>query len=201
MSQATMQQQKSKGKQNSSGNAVNSGNAKNKVKKTIPVAAGVVIMVVLLVVSLFVGNMRALQNATPASFLKTGDVRSIVEDRAAAAQNAETVAKRASLDTSLFQAVDSAVKSFREAKTARELSRADQELTAAVSEMTAEAKRELGAEDQRVLTKAMDTFTEQGNFLRQEARAFNTKADRAVALYETLPTRALLARPDRYEGL
>ena len=67
--------------------------------------------------------------------------------------------------------------------------------------MTAEAKRELGTEDQRVLTKAMDTFTEQGNFLRQEARAFNTKADRAAALYETLPTRALLSRPDRYEGL
>ena len=67
MSQATMQQQKSQGKQNSSGNAVNSGNAKNKVKKTIPVAPGVVIMAVLLVVSLFVGNMRALQNASPAS--------------------------------------------------------------------------------------------------------------------------------------
>ena len=197
MSQAAMQQ---KPQEKQSG-VKSSGNAKNKVKKTIPVAAGVPIMAVLLVISLFVGNMRALQNASPASFLKTGEVRSIVEDRAAAAQNAETVARRASLDTSLFQAVDSAVKSFREAKTARDLSRADQSLTAAVSEMTTEAKRELGSEDQRVLTKAMDTFTEQGNFLRQEARAFNTKADRAAALYETLPTRALLARPDGYEGL
>ncbi len=198
MSQAAMQQQKPQGKQSG---VKSSGNAKNKVKKTIPVAAGVAIMAVLLVISLFVGNMRALQNASPASFLKTGEVRSIVEDRAAAAQNAETVARRASLDTSLFQAVDSAVKSFREAKTARDLSRADQSLTAAVSEMTTEAKRELGSEDQRVLTKAMDTFTEQGNFLRQEARAFNTKADKAVALYEKLPTKFLLSRPDRYEGL
>ncbi|MBQ9010479.1 MAG: hypothetical protein IJ088_14300 [Clostridia bacterium] len=199
MAQATMQQ-KPQEKQSGAGNGRKAGNT-DKVKKTLPVAPGVVIMVLLLVVSLFVGNMRALQNVTPASFLKTGNVSSIVEDRASAAQNAETVARRASLDESLYQAVDSAVKEFRSAKTARDLSRADQDLTAAVSEMTAEAKQGLDTENQRVLTRAIDSFTEQGSFLRQEGRAFNEKANKAIALYEKLPTAFLLPRPDRYEGL
>lgn len=64
----------------------------------IPRAAGMAIMAVLLVVSLFVGNLRALQNATPTAFLRQGDVKSIVEDRIDAAQNVQTVAQRAGLD-------------------------------------------------------------------------------------------------------
>ena len=199
MAQAAMQQRPEKN-QSGAGKGKKAGNA-DKVKKTLPVAPGAAIMVLLLIVSLFVGNLRALQNATPSAFLRTGDVSAIVEDRASAAVNAEKVARRAEVDAGLYQAVDSAVKDFKAAKTARELSRADQKLTSAVSEMTVEAKRVLDAEDQRMLTRALDTFTEQGNFLRQEARAFNTKADRAVNLYKTLPTAFLLPKPDQYEGL
>lgn len=175
--------------------------AKQQVKKTLPQAAGIGILALLLVISLFVGNMRALQKATPGSFLKQGDVSSIVEDRASAAKNAETVAKRSNVDQTVFDAVEDAVKAFTAAKNARDLSRADQKLTAAVSEMTADAKQQLSAEDQRVLSVASDNFTEQGNFLRQEARTFNAKAEKALALYEKLPTKFILSKPDVFEGL
>ena len=171
------------------------------VKKTLPQTAGIVIMVVLLVASLFVGNMRALQKAEPASFMKQGEVASIVDNRAGAAMNAETVAKRAALDATYFTAVETAVSAFKDAKSARDLSRADQELTTAVSEMTAEAKQQLSEEDQRLLSVAADNFTEQGNFLRQEARDFNTKAEKAQKVYDKLLTKFVLSQPDYYEGL
>ena len=164
----------------------------------LPVAAGAAIMALLLVLSLFVGNFRALQNATPKAFLRQGDVQSIVEDRADAAQNVLTVARRAGLSEEAIALVQQALGDLEQAKTARDISRADQALTAAVSELTTAS---LGGEDARSMQRAADTFAEQGSFLRQEARAYNEKAKKAERLYERLPTRALLPAPDMYEGI
>ena len=164
----------------------------------LPVAAGAAIMALLLVLSLFVGNFRALQNATPKAFLRQGDVQSIVEDRADAAQNVLTVARRAGLSEEAIALVQQALGDFEQAKTARDISRADQALTAAVSELTTAS---LGGEDARSMQRAADTFAKQGSFLRQEARAYNEKAKKAERLYERLPTRALLPAPDMYEGI
>ena len=164
----------------------------------LPVAAGAAIMALLLVLSLFVGNFRALQNATPKAFIRQGDVQSIVEDRADAAQNVLTVARRAGLSEEAIALVQQALGDLEQAKTARDISRADQALTAAVSELTTAS---LGGEDARSMQRAADTFAEQGSFLRQEARAYNEKAKKAERLYERLPTRALLPAPDMYEGI
>ena len=49
--------------------------------------------------------------------------------------------------------------------------------------------------------RAADTFAEQGSFLRQEARAYNEKAEKAERLYEKLPTKFVLPEPDVYEGI
>ena len=167
----------------------------------IPRAAGMAIMAVLLVVSLFVGNFRALQNATPTAFLRQGDVKSIVEDRIDAAQNAQTVAQRAGLDAALLDAVDDAVDAMAGAKTARDISRADQDLSAAVSELIDQAGDALSGENLTMLTRAADSFAEQGSFLRQEARAYNKEAEKADRLYDSLPTKFLLSEPDMYEGI
>ena len=167
----------------------------------IPRAAGMAIMAVLLVVSLFVGNFRALQNATPTAFLRQGDVKSIVEDRIDAAQNVQTVAQRAGLNAALLDAVDDAVDAMAGAKTARDISRADQDLSAAVSELIDQAGDALSGENLTMLTRAADSFAEQGSFLRQEARAYNKEAEKADKLYDRLPTKFLLSEPDMYEGI
>lgn len=163
--------------------------------------AGIAILAVLLVVSLFVGNFRALAGATPKDFLRQGDVQSIIEDRLAAANNALTVAERAQLDETYYEGVKSAIAAMEEADTAREISRADQALTAAVSQMVVEATDQLDSENRTMLQRAADNFAEQGSFLRQEARSYNEKALKAEELYEKLPTRFVLAQPDVYEGL
>lgn len=162
----------------------------------LPVAAGVAIMAALLVVSLFVGNFRALQNAAPKDFIRQGDVKSILEDRIDAAQNVVSVAARAGLDGA--QAVDNAINALEKAKSAREISRADQELTAAVSRMTT---AQLSGEEARNMLRAADDFAEMGSFLRQEARSFNEKAEKAEKLYDMLPTKFILPEPDMYEGM
>ena len=164
-------------------------------------AAGIAIMAVLLAVSLFAGNFRALSAATPKDFLRQGDVQSIVEDRLDAASNAVTGAQRAKLDARYYDSVSDAMDAMKAAKTARELSRADQKLTAAVSEMVAEASGRLDSENHTMLQTAADDFSEQGSFLRQEARSFNEKAEKAEALYEKLPTKFVLPQPDVYEGI
>ena len=182
-----------------------SPNAQNKDIRqklhALPQAAGIAALALLLVVSLFVGNARALQKATPRAFLKQGDVSSIVEDRATQARNAMTVAERAGLSDETMNAARQAVSAFEDAKTARELSRADQTMTSAVSEMVASASAKLEGENQTMLARAADLFAEQGSFLRQEARSFNQKAERAKKLYERLPTRFVLSEPDVYEGI
>ena len=173
----------------------NAGGLKAKLQN-LPVAAGAAIMMVLLVASLFAGNFRALQNATPKAFLRQGDVKSIVEDRIDAAMNVATVADRLGLGD--VQTIYNAANALEDAKSAREISRADQKLTAAVSMFTSAS---LAGEDARSMQRAADDFTEQGSFLRQEARAYNEKAEKAEKLYEKLPTKFILSEPDVYEGI
>ena len=115
----------------------NKGNALQNISQP----AGIAIMIVLLIASLFAGNFRALQRATPKAFLRQGDVKSIIEDRLDAAGNAKMVATRAQLDALLTEPVEDAMKELKAAKTAREISRADQDLTAAVSNMIDASKR------------------------------------------------------------
>lgn len=164
----------------------------------LPRAAGIAILCALLAVSLFAGNFRALQGAAPKAFIRQGDVQSIIEDRIAQAGNAVTVAERAGLSANAINAVESACATLEKAKTAREISRADQVLSAAVAELTT---AELSGEDAKSMQRAADNFAEQGSFLRQEARAFNKEAEKAEELYEKLPTKFLLAEPDVYEGV
>lgn len=164
----------------------------------LPRAAGVAIMVALLVLSLFAGNFRALQRATPKDFIRQGDVRSIVEDRIDSAENVLTIARRAGLDDSLITEATHAIRALEDAKTAREISRANQLLTGAVSELA--AAQNLG-QDETYMLRAADEFAELGSFLRQEARAYNEKAEKAVRLYEKLPAKFMLREPDMYEGI
>ncbi len=164
----------------------------------LPQAAGIVILCALLALSLFAGNFRALQGATPASFIRQGDVQNCVEARIAQANNAVTVAERTGLSKEAIAAVENACVALEDAKSAREISRADQALSAAVAELTT---AQLSGEDAKNMLRAADNFTEQGSFLRQEARAFNEKAKKAKEVYEKLPTKFLFDQPDLYEGI
>jgi len=175
----------------------NKDGAKNALHR-LPRAAGVVIMALLLALALPVGNFRALQNAAPKDFVRWGDVQSIMEDRVDAGENILAVARRVGMSESEIDAAAQALSAFEGAKTAREISRADQALSAAMAELTGAA---LESEDARSMLRAADTFAEQGSFLRQEARAYNKKAERAEKLYEKLPMKALLSAPDVYEGI
>ena len=172
-----------------------SSSLKDKLYALSP-AAGIAVMTVLLVLALFVGNFRALQNVTPKAFVRQGDVRSIVEDRIDAAMNVASVADR--LGIGEVQTVYNAAEALEAAKTARDISRADQKLSAAVSMLTTAP---LEGEDARSMMRAADDFAEMGSFLRQEARAYNEKAEKAEKLYEKLPTKFILKQPDMYEGI
>lgn len=167
----------------------------------LPQAAGVITLVLMLVAALFVGNARALFRVSPGAFLKQGDVASIIEDRLDAAGNALTVASRSDISQTMLDNAREAMDAMEQAQTAREISRSDQRLTSAVSEMVAEASKELEGEDLTMITRAADDFAEQGSFLRQEARAYNEQALKAEALYEKLPTAFVLPEPDVYEGI
>lgn len=162
---------------------------------------GIGIMAVLLCLALVIGNGRALSKATPKAFLSQGEVASILEDRVKSAKNAETVARRAGIDESYFTAVEETAKQLQDARSARAVSRADQELSGAVGDMTGAAADGLDANDAALLTGAMDTFNDAGNLLRFEARTFNEKAEKAEKVYDGLLLKGLFARPDVYEGI
>lgn len=167
--------------------------------RALPRSVGIALMALLIAVSLPVGNYRALQNATPTPLLRRREVVSIIEDRAAQAQNAVTVARQGGVSEALTQNVESAADALLAAKSAREVSRADQTLTSAMADLTAGAN--LMGESADMLRRAAANFAEQGSFLRQQARAYAQETEKAVSLYEKLPLRALLPAPDVYEGL
>ncbi|MFR2496153.1 MAG: hypothetical protein ACLTBF_10890 [Christensenellales bacterium] len=148
----------------------------------LPQSAGIAALVVMVALALPIGNFRALQNATPQAFIRQGDVKSIVEDRISAAQNAVTVAQRSSVSQTTLEDVNNAIKAMQSAKTARDISRADQQLTVAVSQLVDDANL-ANAEDEKMLTRAADTFAEQGSFSVRR-RAYNQKAEKAEKLYE-----------------
>ena len=110
-----------------------------------------------------------------------------------------TVATRAGLSAELILDVENAMQALGEAKSARNISRLDQKLTAAVSELTTAELSDSETRDS--MQRAADNFDEQGSFLRQEAREFNRGAQKAEKLYRSLPTKFLLAEPDVYEGI
>ena len=197
---AAAAQQAAKKQTPQSGNTQKNTETKNKKNALhdLPRAAGIAIMALLLAAALFAGNFRALQNASPKDFIRWGDVRSIVEDRIDAAENIVSVASRVGLDANAVNAAESAMAEFEKAKTARDISRADQALTAAMAELTGAA---LEGVEARYMLRAADTFAEYGSFLRQEARAYNKKAEKAEEVYEKLPTKFVLPQPDVYEGI
>lgn len=166
--------------------------------RDLPLAAGIAVMALAIVLALPAGNFRALQKAAPGDFIRQGDVQSIIEDRVDAGENILSVARRVGMSEAEIDAAAQALAAFEEAKGARAISRADQALAAAMAELTA---AELDGEDARSMLRAADTFAEQGSFLRQEARAYNEKAEKAEKLYEKLPMKFILSRPDVYEGI
>ena len=167
----------------------------------LPQAAGIAVMALLLVAALIAGNARALSMAAPQSLLKQKTVVSIVEDRGTQAKNAVNVAQRAlGEEGGAIAQANEAIERFLNADSVRELSRADQALTSAMADVAASAKN-LSGEDAQMLQRALDNFAEQGSFLRQEARAYNEKAEKALSLYNRLPAKALLGEPEIYEGI
>ena len=201
MPAAAAQQAQKKPPKVSGGNKAGRPEKKKSAKDalySLPRAAGIAIMAALLVLALLAGNFRALQMASPKDFIRWGDVKSIIEDRVDAGENILSVAERVGLDASAVHAAEAALAQLEAAKTAQEISRADQALSAAMAELTG---AELEGEDGRSMLRAADTFAEQGSFLRQEARAYNQKAEKAEKLYEKLPAKALLSEPDVYEGI
>ncbi len=168
--------------------------------QNFPHKAGIALMVILLVIALPLGNYRALQKASPERFLADREVVSIVEDRAAEAESIIDMAL-AAFGNDAGEEARSAVDDLTSAKTARELSRADQALTTAISELTVRLHDFLSGSELTSLNRAADLFAEQGSFLRQKARSYNEKAAHAMEVYDRLPTRFLLSQPDMYEGI
>ena len=78
--------------------------------------AGIAAMAVLLILSLFVGNFRALQNVTPKAFIRQGDVQSIVEDRISAANNIVTVSERGGAKQATLSDVADALTAMKESQ-------------------------------------------------------------------------------------
>ena len=165
---------------------------------SLPQAAGIALLILLLALSVPAGNFRALQNAAPKDFTRSREVVSILEDRADAARNILAVARRCGLSAADIAAAEAAVAALEEADSAREVSRADQALMQAASLLTT---AQLSGEDARSMLAAADDFAEQGSFLRQQARDYNKKAEKALRLYDRLPAKALLREPEIYEGI
>lgn len=179
-----------------------SGGKKKKQRRDIPYALGMTLMVLTLLVSLVAGNARALQKAQKDA-RSAWKVEAFVDGRVAEARNLLKIAGRYDVLTDgERRAIEDAADALNRAKTARGTSAANDALQAAMTDASARLMAGgISATDEDLLSGVMDDFLESGNMLRQQARRFNEAAKDAVELYDRLPTKFLLPRPDYYEGL
>lgn len=178
-----------------------SAGKKKKQRRDIPYALGMTLMVVTLCISLVAGNARALQKAQKDA-RSAWKVEAFVDGRVAEARNLLKIAGRYDVLTDAERReIEDAADALDRAKTARETAAANDALQGLMSDAAARLMAGgIKASDESLLSGVMDDFLDNGNMLRQQARRFNEAAKDAVELYERLPTKFLLPRPDYYEG-
>ena len=178
-----------------------SAGKKTKQRRDIPYALGMTLMVVTLCISLVAGNARALQKAQKDA-RSAWKVEAFVDGRVAEARNLLKIAGRYDVLTDAERReIEDAADALDRAKTARETAAANDALQGLMSDAAARLMAGgIKASDESLLSGVMDDFLDNGNMLRQQARRFNEAAGDAVELYERLPTKFLLPRPDYYEG-
>ena len=125
-----------------------------------------------------------------------------MDGRVAEARNLLKIAGRYDVLTEAERReIEDAADALDRAKTARETAAANDALQGLMSDAAARLMAGgIKASDESLLSGVMDDFLDNGNMLRQQARRFNEAAGDAVELYERLPTKFLLPRPDYYEG-
>lgn len=163
----------------------------------IPYAAGIALCVILLCASLVAGNARALSAATSKA-MDAWEVSEYIDGRVGEARNLLTLCERNGVSQELAAALEDAINALDDAN-ARDVSAVisgNQALETAASNVSAALLAgNLSASDEKALSSTMDDFREQGNFLRQQARAYNAEAADALTLYNKLPAKFLLPRP------
>jgi hypothetical protein len=163
----------------------------------IPYGLGIALCVVILAISLLAGNARALSSATGEA-MQRWQVQEYVSGRIGEARNLLTLCDRYGISAELTAALSSAADQLASAgKDIADTVAYNQQLETAASNVAAALlESDLSGADEKSLARVMDDFREQGNFLRQQAREYNQKAQDALALYNKLPTRFLLKAPE-----
>lgn len=163
---------------------------------------GLIIGVLLLALSIPVGNGRELVAKTSAAQAQW-QVTEFIDGRVTAAGNLSTIAGR------YPAAGEEALHELREAQAQLKrvrtggvvaVSSADRRLQAAMDAEIAALQKtgELTAEDKRLITGVADTFDDHGEKMRRQAREYDRLIQLALDTYEKLPTRFLFPKPQVY---
>ena len=163
----------------------------------IPYTAGIALCVVMLLVSVVAGNARALSAAT-SNAMREWTVSDYIDGRVGEASNLLTLCSRNGVSAEIIDALSDAKDALKKAdddSVSLVISLNQSLETAASNASAALLSGNLSKVDEQSLSTTMDDFREQGNFLRQQARAYNEEAREALELYEKLPAKFLLPRP------
>ena len=168
-----------------------------RVLEKIPYAAGIALCVLILCISLVGGNARALSEATSKA-MEAWEVSEYISGRIGKASNLLTLCERNEISDALTDALEEAIDALEktnEHDVSRVLAGNQQLETAASNVSAALLSGDLSSADEKALSRTMDDFREEGNFLRQQAREYNKEAAEALELYNKLPTKFLLPQP------
>lgn len=168
----------------------------------MPQIAGIILMVVILVASVYIGNWRTLHNLVRDADA-TFDISELVEERAATAANLLSVASRYDgVSETSVSALTQSRQKLLDANGAYNISRADMSVQDGMLVLENEIKKQsLSGEDAEMVQRVMDTFYGVGSAMRQEARDYNRMIQHAQEVQETLPFGKLLPQPKEYQGI
>ena len=168
----------------------------------MPQIVGIGLMVLVLVFSVLVGNWRTLSNLQGEAE-KTLDIADLVKERAGSASNLLAIASRYDgVSTESVKSLETARENLLKAKGGNRISMADLSLQDAVLVLESQLRKQgLSAEDEGNLQRALDSFYEKGNMIRQQARDYNRLIQHAKNIWSGMPFRFMLPQPQEYAGV
>ena len=163
--------------------------------KQMPIPVAVLIMVLCIVIGIGFGNNNALSKAESESAGQFATVLSSGKERADKAANLRSLCESNGVDQSVINTLNTAISAVKAANAPAKFAKANEELTVAM-DAAEEALLESREGTVPYLQAALDDIDSVTMQLARYIRVYNESQQNALDLYNTLPARFILQKPE-----
>lgn len=165
----------------------------------LPKAVGIAVLAVCVLLGVYCGNRNALRAAVAEAELNLPAVEQILAERAGKASNLITLGERYLPQSNAVQQLQKARDEVLEADGVQTMYEANLRLSSLSEAVYIALQAEVDGTDARLLLSAMDELRSSQLQLERAAQAYNDAIAEARQVYNRLPARLLLQKPEGFQ--